>query len=187
MPGFLASRIVNAIAVRRAKSHLGEVIDALIFSFLIYATLYAVGCGVVVMSESANGSFPQVDSEHVWYALVLAVLFALAYGGSINHDLHMRVLRLMKIAVGTARVNPWIDVFTEQEGGVVINYTDGRRLTGWPAFFSDDPKEGLIYLRSPAWVDDSGGYVRIEVDGILIVDRGKIDSITFLRGENGNA
>ena len=162
-------------------------VEALIYSFLIYAQLDAFGGGLVVLHQSTNGYVPQVEFGRAWYALGLAVLFALVHGASINHDWHMGVLRRMKVAVGTARDSTWIDVFTEQEGGVVINYTDGRHLMGWPAFYSDDPEEGLLYLRDPAWVYNSGEHARIEADGILIVDRDKIDSTTFLKREDENA
>ena len=182
VPGFLTSKILNAIAVRRGKGHMAEIIEALVFSFLIYAVLHAVGWSVVTMNESDGSYTPQVDLEYVPHALVLAVVLALAFGISINRDWHMGLLRRAGITSGTARINTWVDVFTDHDSDVLITYTDGRRLTGWPAYFSDGPEEGLLYLRNPAWVDDSGAVQEIGVDGILILNRDDIESISFVNG-----
>lgn len=185
LPGFVASRIVGAVAVRRAKGHLGEIVEALILSYLIYLALEAVGWGVLVPSPVAE-STARVAFGRAAVSLVLAVVFALLYGASINHDWHMQLLRWMKVTVRTARTSTWLDVFTEQRGGIVVRYADGRRLAGWPAFYSDDPEEGLLYLRSPAWIDNAGNWHSVEGDGILIDVRDGIDSIEFLKGGTGD-
>lgn len=182
VPGFLTSKILNAIAVRRGKGHMAEIIEALVFSFLIYAVLHAVGWSVVTMNESDGSYTPQVEFEYVPHALVLAGALALVFGISINRDWHMGLLRRLGITAGTARINTWVDVFTDHDSDVLITYTDGRRLTGWPAYFSDGPEEGLLYLRNPAWVNDSGEVQEIGVDGILILNKDEIESISFVNG-----
>jgi len=186
LPGFLTSKIVGTIVVRRSTDHVREAIEALIYSFLIYAALDLVGWGVVVY-DPAGGSAPQVDPGRAWHALVAAVLFAIVCGASINHDLHMRFLRWAGLTNKTARANTWLDVFAERHDDVMGNYADGRRLTGWPASFSDDREEGLVYLCAPAWVDSDGNTHSVEGDGILIDVKNGIDSIEFLKGETGNA
>ncbi len=186
LPGFLTSRIVGTIVVRRSTDHVREAIEALIYSFLIYAALDLVGWGVVVY-DPAGGSAPKVDPGRPWHALVAAVLFAIVCGAFINHDLHMRFLRLAGLTNKTARANTWSDVFAERHDGVMVNYADGRRLTGWPALVSDDREEGLVYLCAPAWVDSDGNTHSVEGDGILIDVKNGIDSIEFLKGETGNA
>lgn len=39
VPGFVSSAILNAVVVRRMTGRAGQVIEALVFSFLIYACL----------------------------------------------------------------------------------------------------------------------------------------------------
>ena len=182
VPGFLTSKIINAIAVRRGKGHMAEIIQTLVFSFLIYAVLQAVGWGVVTMNEPDGSYAPQVDFQYVPHALVLASALAIAFGVSINRDWHMGLLRWLGITAGTARINTWVDVFTDHDSDVLITYTDGRRLTGWPACFSDGPEEGLLYLRNPAWVNDGGEVQEIGVDGILMLNKDDIESISFVNG-----
>lgn len=182
VPGFLTSKILNAIAVRRDKGHMAEIIEALVFSVLIYAVLHAVGWSLVTMNESDGGYARQVDFKYVPHAFVLAGALALALGISINRDWHMGLLRRLGITAGTARINTWVDVFTDHDSDVLITYKDGRRLTGWPAYFSDGPEEGLLYLRNPAWINDRGEVQEIGVDGSLILNKGDIESISFVNG-----
>ena len=39
VPGFVSSAVLNAIVVRRTTGRIGHVVEALVFSFLIYACL----------------------------------------------------------------------------------------------------------------------------------------------------
>ena len=39
MPGFVSSAVLNTIAVRQAKGRVDQMIEALVFSFLIYGCL----------------------------------------------------------------------------------------------------------------------------------------------------
>ena len=55
MPGFLSSAVLNALVVRRAKDRAGNIIEALVFSFLIYAILAPFGRSPV---ERAHSRFP---------------------------------------------------------------------------------------------------------------------------------
>ena len=73
----------------------------------------------------------------------------------------------------------WLDVFIEHRRFIIIQFTDGRRLYGWPELYSDDVNEGLLYLTYPQWIDDDGQYVPLKVSGFLIVDRSSIKSIMF--------
>ena len=84
--------------------------------------------------------------------------FAVAVGTSITHDLHMKVLRRIGVTFRTARDNTWLDIFSDQERYIEVNFTDGRRLFGWPLYYSNHPEEGLLYVYDAAWIDDEGKY-----------------------------
>lgn len=136
-----------------------DVIESLVFSFLIYACLapFFGGSPVSIEVTPAEGRTtyrPTVDPSFLTCAMGLAVLFALAAGASITHDFHMRILRWMRLTHRTARDNTWIDIFIDQRRYVEVTLTDGRRLFGWPLYYSNQPEEGLLYLYDPAWIDD---------------------------------
>lgn len=190
IPGFMSSGILNAIVVRRAKGRVGSLIEALVCSFLIYATLHILGFGVVVMREIEGSYTPQVDFDHVPLALVLAIVFPLVLGASITHDFHMRLLRKIGITASTARINTWLDIFIDQsrrKRGIIVTFTDERRLFGWPEYYSNDMDEGLIYVSNPSWITESGDYLDSGVQGILLTHKESIESVAFVDVKPVNA
>lgn len=186
VPGFVASRVLGMVAVRRGSTTRSEIAEALIFSVVIYAALYAAGSESAFVQDPQKGVLPLPGLAPVPYALAAAVALGLACGFSINRDYHMRLLRFCRVTVATARVNTWVDVFTDHdpERDVLITYKDGRRLHGWIGYFSDDVEEGLLYLWEPAWVADDGTLTGVGARGVLLVDRDGIESVMFLKGGN---
>ena len=192
VPGFVSSAVLSAIVVRETKARVGYVIEALVFSFLIYACLapFFAGSPVSVDVTTVDGVTtyrPAVDTAFLICTVGLAVLFALMVGASITHDFHMKILRWMRITYRTARDNTWIDIFIDQRRYVEVNLTDGRRLFGWPQYYSNHPEEGLLYLYDAAWIDGDGQYVDLDAHGILLTRKDDIESIVFTNLESGHA
>ena len=184
MPGFVSSAVLNAIVVRQAKGRVGQVIEALVFSFVIYACLapFFSGSPVSVEVTTAEGRTtyePTADPAFLISAIAVAVLFALVAGASITHDLHMKILRWMRLTYRTARDNTWIDIFIDQQRYVEVALTDGRRLFGWPLYYSNHPDEGLLYLYDAAWIDADGNYLDLDAHGILLTKKDDIAAIVF--------
>ena len=68
-----------------------------------------------------------------------------------------------------------------------VRLSDGRRLFGWPLYYSNQPEEGLLYLYDPAWIDKDGKYIDLDAHGILLTRKDGIDSIVFTKIEFGQA
>ena len=192
VPGFVSSAVLNAIVARPAKGHVGHVIEALVFSCLIYACLapFFGGNPVSVEVTAVEGQTtyrPTADPGFLVSAMGLAVAFALAVGASTTHDLHMKMLRWMRVTYRTARDSTWLDIFIDQQRYVEITFTDGRRLFGWPLYYSNQPEEGLLYLYDAAWIDDGGNYVELNAHGILLTKRDEIREIVFTNLAFGQA
>lgn len=183
-PGFISSAVLNAIVVRKPQDTLTNIVEALVFSFLIYALLapFFGGSPVRLHTEKIGEITvyrPDVDPIALLSAVGLAIIFALLVGGSITNDLHMAVLRKLRLTARTARDNTWLDIFIDQKRYVIVMLTDGRRIFGWPQYFSNDPEEGLLYLFEPAWVDEEGNYTDLDVHGLLLLKKELIESIAF--------
>ena len=79
MPGFVSSAVLNAIVVRQTKSRISHVIiEALVFSFLIYACLAPFFGGSPVSVEVRTGEDrttyqPIADPEFLISAMGLAI------------------------------------------------------------------------------------------------------------------
>ncbi len=61
----------------------------------------------------------------------------------------------------------------------MVTFADGRRLFGWPEYYSNDTDEGLLYVSDPAWVGDDDEYTDLGVHGILLTNKDSIESIVF--------
>ena len=179
MPGFVSSAVLNAIVVRQAKDRVASIAEALVFSFVIYGFLAPFGRSPVDLEVTSSGIYPvpkapTVTPELLPYAIVLAVGLALVLGFSITNDYHMQLLRKLGITASTARVNTWLDIFIDQRRRyVVVTFADGRRLFGWPEYYSNDTTEGLLYVSNAAWIGDDDEYTDLGVHGILLTNKNR--------------
>ncbi|MCP4658213.1 MAG: hypothetical protein GY856_22605 [bacterium] len=192
MPGFISSILLNVVLARKPADASSRVIEALVFSFLIYVLMSPLYQGTPVQlistSSGTSASYRLMTSYvPLLGSLILSVLLPLGISLFIRKDLHMRILRILRITSHTARENTWQDVFLDKACYVVLNLKDGNRVFGWPEYYSKDPEEGLIYLQDPAWLEDDGTYRDMNASGILMVNREIIDSICFTHLKAANA
>jgi hypothetical protein len=181
MPGFVASIVLNTVIVRKPPDGLLLVIEALVFSFVIYACL-GVFSGQFLVTVGPSGVITPgpITRWSLAGVLGLSVVLPLVLGALLTHDYLFWVLGKLKITRRTGRASVWLDVFVEQQRCVIVNFTDGRRLFGWPEFYSDDANEGMLYLSSPKWLTDDGKYIPfVGMRGFLISKREVIESIIF--------
>jgi hypothetical protein len=175
LPGFLASIALNLLLVRRPQDNLSKLIEALVLSFLIYAVLFGV-FGILPMVPRGHPDLPdvQVNARFLLAASALSLAIPMLIGFLVTNDLHMRLMRSVGLSSKTARDTTWLDVFTDQKRYVVVNLSGGRRVFGWPLYYSNSPEEGLLYLYDPAWIGDDGAYTPLDTHGIFLVERGSI-------------
>ncbi len=186
LPGFLTSTILNALTVRRERSQLEKIVEALVFSFIVYASWSwlvlrrPLQVEVERINEKATRySISVSPSESIWLALIATAL-GLLMSFLLTNDVPTKLLRWPKITRASTRASVWSDVFTGMTRYVVVEFTDGRRIIGWPRYFSDTPKEGSLFLERAAWVLDDGNTVDISGPGILITKNMRIDNVVFL-------
>ena len=181
MPGLVSAAVLNSIIVRHKNDRVTNVIEALVFSFAVYSILTAFNYSPVSLAVTDKDVCrPVVSPEHLPLAIILSVMLALLLGFSMTKDWHMKILRKMKVTTRTAGINAWLDVFIDRSKGVVVTYSNGRRLSGWPSYYSDDLEEGLLYLRNPAWIDENDENAVLGIHGILLTKKDSIESIMFM-------
>ncbi|HEY0307985.1 MAG TPA: DUF6338 family protein [Acidobacteriaceae bacterium] len=187
LPGFGCAYFVQALAVRRKQTDLDKIIEALVFSFIIYiATLHFSGHVLPVSWLSVPNSDQHQIVVNLRYLLVLsgaAVVLAVLLAVNINFDLLNRFFRLINVSELTARSSVWNDVFQEIGGYVQVGLTDGRTALGWLRYYSDDPEECSIFLEDAAWVDKDGIEKPIIGPGILLAKGSDIEYVIFLEWE----
>jgi hypothetical protein len=113
-------------------------------------------------------------------ALGTSIVLGIAVSWLVTNDWLTSVLRKLGVTARSSRASVWSDVFHTVEGYALIEFTDGRRLRGWPQHFSDTPEEASLFLAQAAWILDDGEPVEIEGPGVLITKGFPIQTISFL-------
>jgi Family of unknown function (DUF6338) len=186
LPGFLASAILDALTIRKERTQLEKVIEALVFSLVVYAFW-----SWIVVRQPLQIEIEQINEKTTRYSLsigpsgplwlfVFGVLIGLTMSFLITNDLPTRLLRPLRITRASTRATVWDDVLSSIDKYVVVEFSDGRRIMGWPRFFSDTPREGSLFLQDAAWVLDDGTTVNISGPGILITKNMIVSNVIFL-------
>lgn len=187
LPGFAAAYIVQALAVRRAQTDLERIIEALVFSFILYVCYMPLNGGRLpfhLVSDPAGKSEPTVQWEPeklVWLA-VLTLFFAVVAVLYVHLDGNA-LLRKIGLTERTTRNSIWNDILeseAEDLQPVQVELGDGRNLIGILAYYSDAAEDCSLYLREASWVDAEGEKVPIPGPGILLTKSAGIRAVSLL-------
>ena len=183
IPGFISAIILDALVVRMEKKELGKIIEALIFSMIIYTIYSSIsgsGKSPISLSKIEESTTLVYDSKSFLWLALLSLFIPLLLSFFITNDLHMKLARKLRITRKTARASVWFDVFSDLDKHIIINFENGRRIYGWPMYHSTKPENPYIFLFNPAWIQEDE-FVDLNIEGILITPEQKIESIEFLK------
>ena len=183
IPGFISSILLNTVVVRKEKDTLSKIVEALVFSLIIYTCVTAFSGQSPVFLNTAQEDQTKTysitfNAAFLVPLVLVSIILPLFLGLLSTTDLHMKLLRGLRVTNKTARDTVWLDVFTEQKRYVIINLSDGRRVFGWPMYYSNEQEDGFVYLYNPAWLVE-GNYIDLQIHGLFLVKKGNIDSIEF--------
>lgn len=186
LPGFLAAGIIRALCVRTKQTEFDKLIEALVYSFISYAAFVAVFHrfplqGLEKGPENMAVYLSTLHPSDVLFLLGIGAAIGILVGASITNDLHGRVFRILRLTNRTSRPSIWLDVFSEVKDYVQVEFQDGRRLIGWPRYFSDSPEESSLFLENAAWIGPDEKPVEIPGSGILVTKEMPIQAIMFLQ------
>lgn len=190
MPGFSAAYIVQALATRRTQSDLERVIEAVVFSFIIYVCYVPLNRGKLpfhLESDPAgkgNDTVLWEPAELAWLAAV-TLIFSLAAVAYIRFDGN-RLFRWSRLSERTTRNSIWNDIFeTEAIAGqpLQVELADGLSVLGNLLYYSDVADDASVYLTKASWVDSDGNTTPIPGPGILLTKSSGIRSISLLDSE----
>jgi len=185
IPGLISSSIYGGLRRKEFSnsSSFEKIVDSLIFTFLVYIAVNLSYSWEPLAQAIKNGSEVtyRLSNDKVLILLTLsyALLIPIAWSAITHHDLHMKVLRWLKLTDRTSRDTAWDDVFINEKRFITIHLKDERRLTGWPLYYSNNPDEGFIYLSQVAWIGEDNDYIESQSHGILI-SKESIDLIEFM-------
>ena len=188
IPGLLSGQIFYAFFMTGDVSVSKRVLDALLFTFVIYLIVSIFEKWEPLAQVKSNeNSLDYLFSTNSWVIIIslVGVVLVPVFVGFIYYNDHVhKILRKLNITTKTSRGNTWNDAFLTQDRYVIITMKDGRRVRGYPSMFSTDPDEGFVYLYNPAWVnddkdkDEEPDYFESNCHGFLL-NRENIDLIEF--------
>ncbi|MBL7075537.1 hypothetical protein ISS37_09910 [candidate division KSB1 bacterium] len=181
IPGFISATILDVFIVRKEKKEFGKIIEALIFSMIIYIIYSLIsGKSPVVLNQIEKSITYSYDSKSFLLLGLLSIATPTVLSFLITNDWHMKLARGLLISRKTARSSVWFDVFCDIKKHVIVNFENGRRIYGWPMYYSNNPENPYIFLFEPSWVEGDK-FVDLDLEGILITPEQKIESIEFLK------
>ncbi len=186
--GFLAARTVQSLCVRPTQTELDKIVEAFLYSFLIYVAFVVcfdrIPLAIVQQSlpDGVSVYRPAVRPQDLLFLLLLGLSLGIKVSASVTNDWHGWAFRRIHATQRTTRSSIWSDVFHDLTCYVQIQFCDGRKIIGWPRYFSDTPEEASLFLENAAWVDANGDQEDIPGPGILITRNMPIETIMYLKG-----
>ena len=182
LPGFAAAYLAQSLTVRAKQTDLEKVIEAFLFSFLIYVTYSLVhpGQGPLLPWSSTGGRPVLFRPRDLLSLLVITVLYASLLILFVEKD-GTKYLRKLKVTERTSRSSIWNDVFQGKEQGAIVqvDLADGRSIQGIVRFYSDTAEESSIFLKDARWIAGDE-FIPLDGPGILLTKEAKIVTISFL-------
>lgn len=187
LPGFSAVYVVQALATRRSQSDLARIIEALVFSFVIYVCYAPLNHGHlpfhVVPDTTGKGETTVIwePAQLGWLAGV-TFLFAIAAVAYIRFDGN-RLFQAIRLTERTTRNSIWNDVLESEAikgQPLQVELSDGRSVLGSLHYYSDEADDASIYLTAASWVDADGNTIPIPGSGILLTKNSGIRSVSLL-------
>lgn len=181
LPGLITYFILNALIVQKEKDQFKIFIESLIFSVFVYLTLSIFNMNQVVSFNSVL----IFKKKALLLMISFTILYSIIFAFLINNDLILKCLRKIKVTKKTTRDSVWHDVFYNHKKLIILNFSDGRRMIGFPKHYSDHLDAIYVYLENPAWIienEETGesDYRPIEnCFGVLITPEQKISYIEF--------
>jgi hypothetical protein len=186
LPGFAAAYIVQLLASRGTQTDFDKVVEASLYSLIIYAAFEQVARGSLPFEFVSSKTSADVSilwhPNRLLYLALITIGLGLAVAAYTNLDGN-RIFRWMKITERTSRRSIWNDVFQGEakDGQVVqVELADGKSVIGVLSYYADDAADCSLFLEQASWVVESGDPIPIPGNGILITKNADIHSISFL-------
>jgi hypothetical protein len=176
LPGFITSFLFYALTSFPKKSEFEAVVIALIYTVIINAIV-----------ELLDKHFAISEWNHlaksVW-SIIIALFIGLLWSCLYNNDLIHKGLRIIRITNQTSYPSEWYGTFSETKRFIVLDLKDGRKITGWPLLWPNDPKQGHFVLEQVRWVIEEDGKssdIPLETVDKIMIDVNNVEMVTFLK------
>lgn len=178
IPGFLTAWIFYSLTAFKRPDTFGQIVQALIFTFIIHGMVSGLGKLMVWIGERGwvLGVWDQAAIT-IWTAL-LAIGLGLLSCFFANTDVLHSVLRKTGFSSQTSYPCEWYSAFSKHKRFVVLNLVDERRIYGWPLEWPSEPSQGQFVLHEPSWLLEDGGEIAMPAE-LFVIDSSKVEWVEF--------
>ncbi len=185
LPGFVAAAIFYSLTSYPKPSQFERVIQALIFTLFIKATVIITGYLFI-----KTGNFNSIEEWNrgtlsFISSIAIAVIFGLVLSYLANNDTIHKWLRCIGITKETSFPSEWFSSFLKP-AFVILHFNDGSRLYGWPAEWPSEPTKGHFSIVDPSWISKEGKEERITGVSNILIDVKDVRWVEFLEGPKEN-
>jgi len=165
VPGFLSETAFGVLCFRKNRTGVERIIEALMFCIPIYA-LYSLIVKTAPIRFENGSLYYEPWGMVVLFVISLVLPCFLAY--VTRNGKVMKWLQKAKLTNRTGRPSLWHDVILEKRAYIVVHFRDGRRLYGWPEYFSASPEEVILFVSQAEWLTADSNSLPVEGEGILL-------------------
>lgn len=182
IPGFLAAWIFYSLTAFKRPDTFGQIVQALIFTFVIQSLVVGLGALMLVTGERffSVGLWDK-KSEALWSAVIAVLLGFVSCHVASSDKLHS-FLRKLKITTQTSYPCEWYSAFSSRPRFVVLHLLDDKRLYGWPIEWPSAPTGGQFVIENPTWLDSDGEESQTGAE-IIVIDVSNVQWVEFTQKE----
>ena len=156
LPGFVSVGVLQILCVRKSKDVFERIVEALIFTMLNLASFLVIRALLELVPNTKFDHEEFLTAGNVSLMAVCALGIGVAFAAEINHEWLLGILNnRFHLTRKTAKPSTWNETWTHAQKFVVVHLDDGRRIYGWPTFYSDSPEERALFLEDASWLDDN--------------------------------
>jgi predicted membrane protein len=172
LPGFLSAWVLYGLTSDPKPSQFERVIQALIFSFAVYALHPFVEAALLGLGSHLGAVRVWDDAASNGAKAAIAVTLGLLLAWYTNTDVIHKWFRRRGFTTRTSYPSEWFGVFSNVVTYVVLQLNDGRRIYGWPKEWPNEPDKGHFYMMQACWIAEDGAQTELsDVHGVLIASK----------------
>ena len=175
LPGFISSAFLDELVDRPKKETAEKIVEALVFSFFIYAliSLFSDQSPVTITKPPGEHTIPVTtfNGAVIGWVLGLAVLLPLVLSKMKMSDWPMKCLRACGFTAMISQPIMWVLTFQAQKQcWITVHMKNGDRIYGWPRYYSTSSEKRSIYVVRPYLIMDDNSSSKLNADGLLLLD-----------------
>lgn len=192
LPGFVAAAVYYALTPAPRPIPFERVVQALIFTMVIQASLFSVEAAFVFFGTIIPPIGPWNAEVRITWSIVIAGALGLLLAWTTNRDRIHVLLRKLGVTDQTSFSSEWYGALCRNQGYVVLHLKGNRRLYGWPEEWPSVADQGHFVMARAEWLIDRE---RVELTGVdrIVIRADEVEMVELMSvktdsisgGENG--